>query len=221
MSMDIKGFATKKIGPVPVWVIGIGVVGVGGYLWYRKRTTGSVMGGAGAAGNGTSLSSPDQGTFTGDYSVTGGDGSTATMTSQGPLLTGAWVGNPVGYPNASIPGGDTYINIPGSPAQTTTSSTQAQTYTVQSGDTLRKIAFKLFGNPDNWRDIFRANASLIGSDPNSIQAGQVLTIPTLTPGTDTSSSMPDHNDHKSRNRRDRDSNDRYSHSGRGNNRRGW
>ena len=48
------------------------------------------------------------------------------------------------------------------------------TYTVQRGDNLSKIA-KQYGT--TWQDLYNTNKSVVGSNPNLIYAGQVLTIP--------------------------------------------
>lgn len=50
-----------------------------------------------------------------------------------------------------------------------------RTYTVQPGDTLSGIAAKL-GLPD-WRQLYEANAGVIGPDPDLIHPGQVLAVP--------------------------------------------
>lgn len=55
----------------------------------------------------------------------------------------------------------------------------AQNYTVQAGDTLSKIAEKLYGDSNRWRFLYEANRNLIGSNPEQIQAGMVLIIPGL------------------------------------------
>lgn len=52
----------------------------------------------------------------------------------------------------------------------------AGTYTVQSGDTLSKIARQAYGSAQEWRVIYEANTSIL-SNPNVIRPGQVLTIP--------------------------------------------
>jgi nucleoid-associated protein YgaU len=52
----------------------------------------------------------------------------------------------------------------------------AVTYTVQSGDTLSKIAKAHLGDANAYMKIFEANKGLL-SDPDKIQPGQVLTIP--------------------------------------------
>lgn len=54
-----------------------------------------------------------------------------------------------------------------------------KTYTVQSGDSLWKIAQKYLGNGNRWNEIYtyNNNKSIIGGNPNLIRAGQVLSIP--------------------------------------------
>lgn len=50
------------------------------------------------------------------------------------------------------------------------------TYTVQSGDTLSKIAKRFYGNANAYQKIFEANRDQL-SDPDRIQVGQVLKLP--------------------------------------------
>ena len=50
------------------------------------------------------------------------------------------------------------------------------TYTVQSGDTLTKIAKHYYGDASKFNRIFEANRNIL-SDADKIQVGQVLTIP--------------------------------------------
>lgn len=51
-----------------------------------------------------------------------------------------------------------------------------RTYTVQSGDSLSKIAKALLGDANRWPEIFEANKDKI-KDPNMIHVGQELVIP--------------------------------------------
>lgn len=51
-----------------------------------------------------------------------------------------------------------------------------RTYTVQSGDTLSKIAREQLGNANAYMKIFDANKDQL-SDPDKIRPGQVLRIP--------------------------------------------
>lgn len=53
---------------------------------------------------------------------------------------------------------------------------ESRFYTVQSGDTLSKIAKEMYGNANDYNKIFEANKPLL-SDPNKIYPGQVLRIP--------------------------------------------
>jgi len=49
-----------------------------------------------------------------------------------------------------------------------------KTYTVKSGDTLTLIAKKL--GVSSWRTIYESNKTVIGTNPNTIYPGQVLTV---------------------------------------------
>jgi len=53
---------------------------------------------------------------------------------------------------------------------------QAQTHTVQSGETLSIIAHKVYGDANAWRRIYEANKATLPS-PGSVRPGQVLIIP--------------------------------------------
>lgn len=52
----------------------------------------------------------------------------------------------------------------------------AEFYTVQSGDTLGKVAKSFYGNPSKYTVIFEANRPML-KDPDLIYPGQVLRIP--------------------------------------------
>jgi nucleoid-associated protein YgaU len=51
-----------------------------------------------------------------------------------------------------------------------------RTYTVAAGDSLSKIAKKLYGDANKWKRIFEANRDII-KNPDLIKPGQVLKIP--------------------------------------------
>lgn len=55
-------------------------------------------------------------------------------------------------------------------------SSQQRTYTVKPGDSLSKIAQEFYGHANEYNKIFEANRNKL-SDPNNIQPGQQLTIP--------------------------------------------
>jgi LysM repeat protein len=54
--------------------------------------------------------------------------------------------------------------------------TSGQTYTVKSGDTLSKISQQFYGSSNEYMRIFYANRDKL-SDPDKIQVGQQLIIP--------------------------------------------
>ena len=64
-------------------------------------------------------------------------------------------------------------DIKASPSAAAAAST---TYTVQSGDTLSKIAKQFLGDANAYHDIFNANKDQL-TDPDKIKPGQVLKIP--------------------------------------------
>ena len=53
------------------------------------------------------------------------------------------------------------------------------TYTVVSGDSLSKIAKHHYGDAAKWHQLYEANKGIIGSNPDKIEIGQVLTLPSL------------------------------------------
>ncbi len=55
-------------------------------------------------------------------------------------------------------------------------NTGARTYKVQPGDSLSKIAQQFYGNANEYNKIFEANRDKL-SDPNKVQVGQELNIP--------------------------------------------
>jgi LysM repeat protein len=65
---------------------------------------------------------------------------------------------------------------PGAQAAAKPAGQTAQTYTVQSGDTLSAIAKKYLGDANAYMDIFNANRDQL-KDPDLIKPGQVLKIP--------------------------------------------
>jgi len=67
------------------------------------------------------------------------------------------------------------IKVTGGPAAAAPAQS-AKTYTVQSGDTLSKIAKTHMGDANSYMKIFEANRDQL-TDPNLIKPGQVLRIP--------------------------------------------
>lgn len=62
------------------------------------------------------------------------------------------------------------------PEATTEADAGARTYTVESGDSLWKIAEAMYGNGSKYTKIFDANRDIL-DDPDRIFPGQVLKIP--------------------------------------------
>lgn len=180
--MNLDDMFKKKLGPVPVWIIAVAVVAVGWFLYKQYRAKGA--NGEQNAGETGNPWSPASGSLEGTNTAIGGDGTSATQTSNGPLLSGAFVGVPGGQSpvNYDPNGGNIYLNFPGSPAQTTSQSSSAQTYTVKAGDTLSRIARRIWGDSSLWRQIYQTNLNIVGNDPNNIEVGQVLTVPPLSQG---------------------------------------
>lgn len=58
-------------------------------------------------------------------------------------------------------------------------STADTTYTVVSGDSLSKIAKNHYGDAAKWHQIYEANKAIIGTNPDHIEVGQELTIPSI------------------------------------------
>jgi nucleoid-associated protein YgaU len=53
---------------------------------------------------------------------------------------------------------------------------EPRTYTVAKGDSLSKIAKKVYGDANKWKRIFEANRDTV-KNPDVIHPGQVLKIP--------------------------------------------
>jgi nucleoid-associated protein YgaU len=62
------------------------------------------------------------------------------------------------------------------PPQEEGSADADRSYTVERGDSLSKIARRMYGDANQWRRIFDANRDQI-EDPDLIHPGQVLRIP--------------------------------------------
>ena len=56
------------------------------------------------------------------------------------------------------------------------SAAEDSTYTTQKGDTLSKIAQKVYGDKERWKDIYDANRDVL-KDPNKLWVNQQLVIP--------------------------------------------
>jgi len=78
----------------------------------------------------------------------------------------------------TVSGGSVSVTMPKLNAAARPSSRQVpKSYTVKSGDSLWKIAARVYGNGDDWRKIYAQNKKVIGANPNLIKPGQKLVIP--------------------------------------------
>lgn len=73
-----------------------------------------------------------------------------------------------------LPPKDVVFEIPVPPADPVTG---IRTYKVRSGDTLGKIAQRIYGKASAWPRIHEANRDKLGNDPGSIKVGMELVIP--------------------------------------------
>ena len=72
---------------------------------------------------------------------------------------------------SSVQSGGSSTAPPAPPA-----ATEEQTYTVKKGDSLSKIAKRVYGDAQQWRKIHEANRDII-DNPDLIHPGQVLKLP--------------------------------------------
>lgn len=63
-------------------------------------------------------------------------------------------------------------------------SSKGAQYTVRAGDNLSTIAQEFYNNSAMWRRIYNANKAKIGANPDTLQAGVTLDIPSAESGTD-------------------------------------
>jgi len=73
---------------------------------------------------------------------------------------------------SDVTGGSSSRSVPDSPQP----AAAQQTYTVVSGDSLSRIAKRLYGDAAKWKKIYEANTDQI-KNPDLIHPGQVLKIP--------------------------------------------
>lgn len=80
------------------------------------------------------------------------------------------VGNTESHDSGIVSGGSSQL--------TSKDEHTLQSYTVEKGDSLSKIAQKVYGKASLWRQIYEANQDHI-KDPDLIYPGQVLRLPAL------------------------------------------
>jgi nucleoid-associated protein YgaU len=69
-----------------------------------------------------------------------------------------------------------FSDVSSGSSSTAPTAAGTRTYTVVAGDNLSKIAKKLLGDANRWREIHQLNADTV-KNPNLIHPGQVLKIP--------------------------------------------
>jgi nucleoid-associated protein YgaU len=79
-------------------------------------------------------------------------------------------------PNPKEPSPDFSSVQSGGSSTAPSSDAQGQTYTVKKGDSLSKIAKRVYGDAQQWRKIHEANRDII-DNPDLIYPGQVLKLP--------------------------------------------
>lgn len=100
-------------------------------------------------------------------------GGSDLLRGPGPFAQAAESGSPGG--GGAKPKAD-FSNVRSGASSTAPAPAAERTYTVERGDSLSKIAKKLYGNANEWRRIFEANRDQI-ENPDLIHPGQVLRIP--------------------------------------------
>ena len=69
-----------------------------------------------------------------------------------------------------------FSDVQGGASSTAPAAKAYEVYVVKSGDSLSKIAKKLYGDANKWRLIYEANTDQI-KNPDLIHPGQILKIP--------------------------------------------
>jgi nucleoid-associated protein YgaU len=69
-----------------------------------------------------------------------------------------------------------FSDVEGGSSSTAPPSSAEQTYTVVKGDSLSKIAKRVYGDAQQWRKIYEANKDQI-KNPDLIHPGQTFRIP--------------------------------------------
>jgi len=86
--------------------------------------------------------------------------------------------NPQVTPRPKVDPLDSGVVSGGSSQLTSRDEHTQQSYTVEKGDSLSKIAKRVYGKASLWREIYEANKDNI-KDPDLIYPGQVIRLPEL------------------------------------------
>ncbi|MCX4526866.1 MULTISPECIES: LysM peptidoglycan-binding domain-containing protein [unclassified Streptomyces] len=79
-------------------------------------------------------------------------------------------------PHTPTPGSAAHKSVPAAPTKPAPAA-KKRTYTVKSGDSLSAIARRELGNEARWRELYAMNRGVVGSNPDLIRPGMVLTLP--------------------------------------------
>lgn len=90
--------------------------------------------------------------------------------------TGKSVPAPTATSSTGTAGGGPLDSFWAKNTQQKTAGSRPETYVVQSGDTLFKIAKRFYGSANKWRDIREANKAVISSD-GRVKVGQEIRLP--------------------------------------------
>ncbi|MFD6180191.1 LysM peptidoglycan-binding domain-containing protein [Streptomyces goshikiensis] len=74
-------------------------------------------------------------------------------------------------PHTPTPGSAAHKSVAAAPVAA------KRAYTVRAGDSLAEIARRELGNEARWRELYAMNRGVIGSNPDLIRPGMVLTLP--------------------------------------------
>lgn len=96
------------------------------------------------------------------------------------IVGGGFPLQPAGLPGASAAATPTpreaVLGATPHPAGSDAPNDATSRYTVMAGDTLRGIAGRLYGDPNDWRRIYDANRDVL-DDPDDLVSGIQLVIP--------------------------------------------
>ncbi|MFF4099917.1 LysM peptidoglycan-binding domain-containing protein [Streptomyces sp. NPDC001903] len=117
-----------------------------------------------------------------DYAAKYSDGVSATKAAAERMAAAARP-KAAPAPHTPTPTSAAHKAVPAAPAPAPASApkpmpaAKKRTYTVRSGDSLSAIARRELGNEARWRELYAMNRGVIGSNPELIHPGQVLTLP--------------------------------------------
>jgi nucleoid-associated protein YgaU len=175
----------QKAGPLPVWAWA--VIGTGGVAFYLYRKNKAAAAAAQQDTSGTDQSNlgnvPISNLSTGAAPMPIQMGDTFVNVSQPPDTDNPSPGPPgaPGKPGPIGPPGPPAPKMPAPPPKPTPPAPKTTKVTVCPWPawcgSLSGIAQHEWGNGNLWPTLYNANKGIIGSNPNKLRVGQILTIP--------------------------------------------